>query len=305
MRAAPLLALTIACGGALAAPGPDDRVERALGAARPVILEVTSKGRGRCLLVLGLPGRRTTSESFARFLARGLAGRLEGHATIAALQDPVTGGPIRQGVAIGERKNRWRLDATTRAVLMRFVERARGGCRRIAVVGYSSGGWAAPAVAVELAARIAGVELVGAVAIGAATRIPPGALRERRIALLFLVAPPPRPEDRGRMAASDSATRIAALAAARTLAHGGVSASVREIASARRHPQWHWGVISPCRHFEPPARPRSPLDFGSYPDYGRPSDELFAYLAPFLEGRPPPARHAGPEQACNESAHSR
>jgi hypothetical protein len=301
MRALSLLAVTIACSDGLASPRPDDRVERALGAARPAVVGVAG-GRGPCLLVLGLPGRRTTSQSFARFLALGLSGKLEGPATIAALQDPATGGPIRQGVAVGERKNRWRLDALTRAALARFVERSRGGCRRIAVVGYSSGGWAAPAVAVELADRLAGVEVVGAVAIGAATRVPPGALRARRIGVLFLVAPPPRPEDKGRMVASDSGTRIAAHAAARTLLEGGVSASVRELASARRHPQWHWGVISPCRHFEPPARPRSARDFGSYPDYGRPSDELFAYLAPFLEGRPLPARHAGPEQPCDESA---
>ena len=51
---------------------------------------------------------------------------------IAALEDPVTGGPLRQGEATRERRNRWLIDGTMTHVLRRFALAVVRGeaCRR-------------------------------------------------------------------------------------------------------------------------------------------------------------------------------
>jgi hypothetical protein len=90
-----------------------------------------------------------------------------------------------------------------------------------------------------------------------------------------------------RLTPSDARGRQLAIERARRLAAEGVVTYLREVESARRHFNWHWGVISPCPLLPRPGRAG---DSGLWPDYGHPSGETFAYLIPFLEGRTPPAR---------------
>ena len=283
----------------LLAAAPEPRADQVLSRAKPLVRRLApstpAQPEGGCTLVLGLPGRSTSSERMMSFLAHGLAAA---HVplVIATLEDPVTGGPLRQGVANLERRNRWLVDGTVTQVLRRLVTAvARGeGCTRLYVLGYSSGASAAAWVAIQLAGRLGALRLEGVVSISSSSKAPAAPLRAAALRLLFITAPARRPGDR-HLVQADARTRRLIVERARRLAAEGLVTYVREVESVRRHPNWHWGVISPC-----PFRPRTGRagDPGIWPDYGHPGAETFAYLIPFLEGRVPPAHFEVGSPSC-------
>jgi hypothetical protein len=280
-----------------AAPSPVDRV---LLRAKPLVRRID--GAGAATLVLGLPGRSTSSQSMISFLTLGLAGAaLDGSLVIATLEDPVTGGPLRQGHATRQRRNRWLVDPTMTRVLRRFASAVAVSerCQRAFIVGYSSGGAAAPWVAAQLAGRLGPARLEGVVAIAASSATPAAVLRAAGVRLLYLLAPARAPDDHD-LVQSDARTRRRALERARRLAEGGVTVYVREVESARRHSNWHWGVISPCRFEAHRARG----DPGRWPDYTHPGRELFTYVVPFLQRQEPPRRAPQTDSACADAGPS-
>jgi hypothetical protein len=267
-------------------PAPD--IDPVLLRARPLVRRLgPPAGPQGALLVLGLPGRSTSSERMMSYLAHGLAA-WRSTLLIATLEDPVTGGPLRQGVATPERRNRWLVDATVARVLRRLVSAVARGerCRRLYVVGYSSGASAAAWVALQLAGRLGPLRLEGIISISSSSGVPAQSLRALGLRLLFITAPARRPIDH-HILQSDSRGRRVAAERAQRLAAVGLESYWREVESARAHPNWHWGVISPC-----PLLPRTRRagDPGIWPDYGHPGTETFAYVIPFLEGRVPPTR---------------
>ena len=257
------------------------RNERAIIASRPRAYRLGPTLAGPALLVLGLPGRATAAESFGQFLSRGLIhARVGRELVVATIHDPRTGGPVRQGAASPRRANSWRLDRWTIDVLGLFVSRLlrATGCDALLVVGYSSGGAAAPLLAARLAGR--GIRVVGAVSIAEGTAAGALELRQARVRVLFLAAPPQRPTDRG--VQPDLSSRERAERSYRRLLDGGVDAELRHIDSARRHLRWHWGLISPCR-FVAPGRSATPA--GSWPDYWRPNPETISSIGAFIGQR--------------------
>jgi hypothetical protein len=281
MRAAVLVFVLVLSfvGEAVAAPGDD--IDKLIAAAQPRVHRYANFDRAASpILVLGLPGRWTSSESFIRFLTAGLKGSpITRRLVLAAIQDPATSGPPRQGIRRRDRANRWRLTTASRRALGRFVTRLarRHGCQQIVIIGYSSGGAAAPRLAAWLVNR--GTRGISDVVILAArSRVSGVQVRKAGLRLLFLDAP----SRRGKSGAESSHARLFA---------EGAETLLRIVRSATQHPSRHWGLISTCRYFvDDKPRPGA----GSWPHYRRPNPETFAYITPFLTRQPVPLEKAAP-----------
>jgi len=252
----------------------------------------------RALLVLGLPGWGGRSEAFIQALTHGLLGRgLDRRLVLATVQDTTSGGPRYQGQAEARFANRWRL--TSRGVrvmahLVRGVAEVVGDLDLV-LLGYSSGASGAPAYALALHQRLTGpeVHVKGAVALGAGSGVTAEALAASRLRLLFLCAPTRRPRDTGIYRDDASNRRWARRTAARLTAAGlGDRVQLRDLPSARAHPDWHWGLLSPCRFFRG-GRPGHGR--GSWPYYARPNLQTFTAVTQFLAGRWPPSPLPSPE----------
>lgn len=104
--------------------------------------------------------------------------------------------------------------------------------------------------------------------------------------VLFLVAPKTRQKE-VKARRYDQAKRAHAEVAQARLTSNGAVTYLRHIESARRHLDWHWGLMSQCRYFR---EGRYDGGRGYWPNYWMPNPETFGYVAAFVGGKAPPER---------------
>jgi hypothetical protein len=241
------------------------------------------------LLVVGMPGWGGRSEKFIWTLVNGLRGTgLARRTVVAAIQDTQNGGPRYQGQGDRAHANVWNPVRPSVRVMRHFVERmsAQLGHLRVTFVGFSTGGAAAPLMATRVASpRPDSFTVEGSVAMGTGSRVSAAALRETGQRVLFVVVPPITDDD-ARPLRDDQWNRISAEQSQRRLVAAGADAQLRHVTTARRHLDWHWGLISQCRYF--PSQ-RVDAGRGYWPNYRLPNPETAAAVLAFLQGRVPPA----------------
>jgi hypothetical protein len=238
-------------------------------------------------LVIGLPGWGGRSENFVWVLINGLGQEgLDGNLAVAAIQDTRHGGPQYQGQGTRRHANTWWVNRTSVKVMRHFVSRVTeqlGNKTHVFFLGYSTGGVASSVIASRLedGERF---KVAGAISVGCATNGDAQLLAGRDQRVLFIVVPPHRPGD-GRPMRDDQWNRQQAEKSLRRLTDSGVNAYLRHIPSARRHLDWHWGLISQCRYF-----PGKRIDSGRgyWPNYWMPNPQTSAVLAAFVRGDEPP-----------------
>jgi hypothetical protein len=241
------------------------------------------------ILVIGMPGWGGRSEKFIWTLINGLkTSGLTDRLVVAAFQDPRTGGPQYQGQGAREHANVWTLKDDTVAATRHLVVRlAREfGSMQVYLMGFSSGGVIAPRLSIKLA-RLAGNEpytMRGGIAVGTGSSVRARSLIAQYQRTLFIVVPRKLARDRTPMR-DDQHNRRVALAHYKRLAQNGAMAYLRSVRTAKRHVDWHWGLLSQCRYFRfgriDPGR-------GYWPNYWMPNPETYSYINAFIRGLPPP-----------------
>jgi pimeloyl-ACP methyl ester carboxylesterase len=250
------------------------------------------------IMVIGMPGWGGRSENFIWVLINGLKREgLTRRLVVATIQDTDSGGPGYQGQGDRAHANVWPVTRQAVDVMGHFVASVadKVGHLRVYLLGYSTGGVSAPL----LAARVAQLEkpqvaVEGAVSLGTAGRIPAATLNSLNQRVLFVVVPPRRSQDPKPMR-DDQWNRIRAERELERLVQDGGTAYLRHIESARRHVDWHWGLISQCRYFR-----TSRLDDGRgyWPNYWMPNPETAEAVASFIQGQAPPVRSDFPPTPC-------
>jgi hypothetical protein len=174
-----------------------------------------------------------------------------------------------------------------------FIERLAASLGELDVyfAGFSTGGVSAPLMASKVARHVApesGVRIRGAIALGTGSRVRAAALAEHDLAVLFLVVPK-RERDDPKPLRDDQWNRQSAEIEFERLLEAGSRIHLRHIHSAKRHVDWHWGLVSQCRYFK-----GSRIDDGRgyWPNYWMPNPETMAAIAAFLQGQPIPAEGA-------------
>jgi hypothetical protein len=251
------------------------------------------------ILVVGMPGLGGRSENFIGCLYSGLrAPGLTRRLVLAVIQDPVTRGPIYQGQHTHGHANVWRIDDAAVAALRRFVERmaAELGHLRVYFMGYSTGSVSAPIVAARVAALGPSARFVveGSISLGTGSGVRAEQLRSQRLRSIFVVAPPRRPAER-RAYRYDQKNRGDAEADVARLTAEGASVALRHVESARRHDDWHWGLMSQCRYHR---RGRPDDGPGAWPNYWMPNPESYGYISAFIAGGPVPEKLSPPPTRC-------
>jgi hypothetical protein len=246
------------------------------------------------ILFIGMDGWGGRSENFIDTLRLGLKSPALTHRlVIAALQDPVTRGPKYQGQGEREHANVWSLDEPSIQVLRRFVIRIANelGHLKVYFMGYSTGSVAAPLAA----ARVAVAEptdkfrVEGAISLGTGSPIRAGQLKSLNQRVLFIVVPPQRAKEAHAMRYDQGNRTNAELAYQRLQEAGaGSHAFLRHIESARRHIDWHWGLMSQCRYFRTPKRTDNGR--GYWPHYWLPNPDSFELMIDFIQGKDPPEK---------------
>ena len=79
------------------------------------------------------------------------------------------------------------------------------------------------------------------------------------------------------------------------LTREGVEAYLRHVQSARRHVDWHWGLVSQCRYFK---TTRIDAGRGYWPNYNMPNPDTMEIIATFLQGLEPAQTPSFPATAC-------
>jgi len=276
------------------------RMDRVVLESNPrLYLHPTFDPRSDLILVIGMPGWGGRSENFIGCLYRGLTDDdLKRRLVLAAIQDPRTRGPRYQGQGEAQHANVWSLDGETIPALRHFIQRLadRLGSLRVYLFGFSSGSPSAPLAAVRVALMGPGRHFVveGAVSLGTGSPVDAKKLAELGQRVLFLVAPKTRPRE-VKARRYDQAKRAHAEVAQARLESNGAAAYLRHIESARRHLDWHWGLMSQCRYFR---EGRYDSGRGYWPNYWMPNPETFGYVAAFIRGMAPPERLAPPPTPC-------
>lgn len=246
----------------------------------------------RPMVVIGMPGWGGRSEKFIWTLINGLKDQqATRRVLVAAIQDTRTGGPRYQGQGDRAHANIWSLDRQGIQVLEHFVStvaRQWSVAPEVYLVGFSTGGAAAPLAAARLAG-LAGdrYAVKGAVAIGTGSQVGAAPLKVAGIRVLFLTVPRHRRSD-GKPLRDDQWNRRSAEASHKRLASQGAEVYLVHVRSARSHLDWHWGLISRCRFF--PGK--SDQGRGYWPNYQRPNPETVGALTAFFDGWDP-VRGAG------------
>ena len=240
-------------------------------------------------LVVGLPGWGGRSEKFIWTLINGLKlGVPTKSLVVASIQDLKTGGPRYQGQGDRAHANVWGMYDETIKAMRHFIVRLnfQFGKLKVYIMGFSSGGVIAPRLAIRLA-RWAGKErysIDGSIALGTGSGVTARDVMAHNQRVLFIVVPeisrkdpkPMRDDQWNRMTAEKSFDR---------LIKQGASVHLRYIFSAKRHIDWHWGLLSQCRFFRysriDPGR-------GYWPNYQMPNPETYAAIVPFVLGKEPP-----------------
>jgi hypothetical protein len=111
----------------------------------------------------------------------------------------------------------------------------------------------------------------------------------------FVVAPRKR---RGEAPAVryDQSNRDWAESSHAELRRGRADSTLVHIDSARRHPDWHWGLLSQCRFFPEGEHVRPGR--GRWPHYALPNPDTFWVFREFLEGRRPSRPPPHPPTSC-------
>jgi hypothetical protein len=253
------------------------------------------------ILVVGMPGWGGRSENFIWTLINGLEhDGLTRRLVVASIQDTKSGGPRYQGQGDRAHANVWHMNTRSVRVMTRFLETVSGkvGPLQVYFIGYSTGGVSAPLASTRVAALAEGTgarfTVQGAVALGTGSRVKASALRSTGQRVLFVVVPRKRAQD-PKPLRDDQWNRHSAEIAQERLAAEGATTYLRHIQSARRHVDWHWGLISQCRYFKgtriDPGR-------GYWPNYWKPNPETQVMIATFIQGQVPPETASFPDTPC-------
>lgn len=293
---------------ALAAPR--DALDREVLASSPQVYLYPDfdPGAERPIVVVGMPGWGGRSENFIWTLINGLdRPELRRRLVVTAIQDTRSGGPRYQGQGDRAHANTWSMNSESVRVMHRFVRTISDGVggARVTFVGYSTGGVAAPlastrvaALAAELAEQDAQrprMTIDGAVALGTGSRVLASSLKAHGQRVLFVVVPRKRPGD-PRALRDDQVNRESGERSHLLLSSQGAETYLRHVQTARRHVDWHWGLVSQCRFF-----PEGRLDGGRgyWPNYWKPNPETMELLASFVQGHEPPAAPATTPTSCD------
>jgi len=250
------------------------------------------------ILVVGMDGWGGRSENFIDTMRLGLKAKgLTRRLVLAAIQDVKTRGPRYQGQGDKRHANVWRLDRQGFEVMSHFVDRLSKefGHLRVYFVGYSSGSVAAPfvaAFAAETGNRRYTVE--GSISLGVGSPIKPDRLKRNNLRALFIVVPK---RERGdpRTKRDDQYKRKTAETLADKAVGAGATVYLRHIGSAKRHIDWHWGLMSQCRYFK---GKRTDNGRGYYPHYWLPNPDSWGLMAVFIQGGKPPEGLENPRTKC-------
>lgn len=252
------------------------------------------------ILVIGMPGWGGRSENFIWTLINGLKREgLSRQLVVAAIQDTQNGGPRYQGQGSREHANVWELERDGILALRRFIARIANqvGLLEVYFFGYSTGSMAGPIIASRVAQWNPDDRYLvkGTVAVGTGSPISASRLNDKKQRILFLVVPEKRPDD-GPALRYDQNNRRRAELMMKRLEKNGAEVFLRSIESARRHVDWHWGLLSQCRYFR---TERIDPGRGYWPHYWMPNPETYRYVVDFVQGKePPPPSSQLPEQKC-------
>lgn len=281
----------------------DDELDQIVLAANPRIyvyadFDPAAKDK---TLVIGLPGWGGRSENFIHTMIGGLKKPgLTKHLVLASIQDLQNGGPQYQGQGNRANANVWDLGGDTVKAMRRFISRLSNklGFLHVYLLGYSTGSYSGPMLATAVARWIpkGGYRMEGAISVGTGSPISSARLKDKKQRVLFIVVPVHRGEEKdGKPMRDDQRNRRRAERNFKRLTSEDVGVFLRHIESARRHIDWHWGLLSQCRFFPKKTDPGR----GYYPNYWMPNPETYDYVTPFVEGRPPPEKAADhPPQPC-------
>jgi len=252
------------------------------------------------ILVIGMPGWGGRSENFIGSLYNGLVDpRLRRRLVLASIQDPKTRGPRFQGQGDAAHANVWALDDEAIPALRHFITRLAAdlGQLRVYFFGFSSGSPAAPLAATrigETAGAGAGFKMEGAISLGTGSPVSARGLKATGQRVLFLVAPKARKKE-VKARRYDQAKRSNAEASQERLAKNGATTYLRHVETARRHVDWHWGLMSQCRYYK---SGRYDTGRGYWPNYWMSNPETFGHMAAFIQGQAPPQTITPPPTRC-------
>ena len=257
----------------------------------------------RPILIIGMPGWGGRSENFIWTLVNGLRQPdLTHRLIVASIQDLNNGGPGYQGQGSRDHANVWSVTRESVEAMDHFITRlgTRFGQLQVYLMGFSTGGTAAPLMATRLAAAPGAIaekyRVAGAIAMGTPSPVSARRLKEHGQRVLFLVVPTRLPTE-PKPLRDDQWNRISAEQVQQELAGSGAMAYLRHITTARRHVDWHWGLVSQCRYFR---TARIDKGRGYWPNYWAPNPETMAHMRAFLLGDEPPAEGTAstPHQQC-------
>jgi hypothetical protein len=253
------------------------------------------------ILMVGMDGWGGRSENFAGTLFYGLkGGDLSKRLIVACIQDTTTRGPRYQGQGDKAHANVWQLDRQGFEAMRYFVDKLADefGHLRVYFMGYSSGSVAAPFIAAYVAdAGGPGNKkytVEGSVSLGVGSPIKAERLKKHNLRALFIVVP--KQEKREVKAHRyDQYKRQNAELYAQRITDGGGTAFLRHVDSARRHYDWHWGLMSQCRYYK---SNRYDEGRGYWPNYWMPNPDSFGLMSIFIQGKAPPEKLQNPLQKC-------
>ena len=246
------------------------------------------------ILVIGMPGWGGRSENFIWTLINGLKlGGPTSRLVVASIQDMRTGGPRFQGQGGLDHANVWGLYqdsiSGTHHFILKLVDQF--GPLRVYFLGYSSGGVTAPRLAIRIArwGRRGKYRVGGAIAVGPGSPVTTKGINTLKVPVLFLAVPHIEPGDLdgAPVHRTDQRNRRHAERIFDRLIREGANIHLRYIFSARRHNDWHWGLLSQCRYFPPGIRPDA--NHGYWPHYWKPNPETYKAIVPFIMGKVPPS----------------
>jgi pimeloyl-ACP methyl ester carboxylesterase len=254
------------------------------------------------ILVIGMPGWGGRSENFIWTLVNGLKEPgLTRRLVVAAIQDLENGGPGYQGQGDRDHANRWDLGGDTVVAMRRFISRLSDelGHLDVYLAGYSTGSFSGPLLAAAMARwrPKEDYRVKGAVCIGTGSPISASRLVDKQQRVMFIVVPEYRGEEKdGKPLRDDQNNRLRAERYFAKLKQDGAQAYLRHIETARRHVDWHWGLLSQCRYFR---TSRIDPGRGYWPNYWMANPETYSYVRPFIQGQAPPEKAPShPPQEC-------
>jgi hypothetical protein len=267
-----------------------------------LILNKEFDPKGDLILFVGMDGWGGRSENFAGTLFYGLKGNgLEKRLIVACIQDTTTRGPRFQGQGEKEHANVWVLDRQGMAAMHHFVDRLADefGHVRVYFMGYSSGSVAAPFVAAKVAEMGGGASnkkytVEGSISLGVGSSIKAETMKQHNLRAMFIVVPKQGKKEY-KAHRFDQNKRQRAEVYAKRLTDGGATVYLRFIDSAKRHFDWHWGLMSQCRYFKGKAYDKGR---GYYPNYWMPNPDSWGLMAIFIQGKAPPEKLDNPPQKC-------